>query len=62
LLTEIRKRFLPNAVVMQASEAPQAMPAIDNRATAYVCENYACKLPVTDAAGLAELLQAELLQ
>jgi hypothetical protein len=62
MLAEIRKRFLPNAVVMQSPEAPNAMPAIDNRATAYVCENYACKLPVTDAAGLAELLQAELLQ
>jgi uncharacterized protein YyaL (SSP411 family) len=43
--------------VMQASEAPQTMPAIDDRATAYVCENFACKLPVTEAAALAELLQ-----
>jgi len=57
MLAEIRKRFLPNAVVMQASEAPQTMPAIDDRATAYVCENFACKLPVTEAAALAELLQ-----
>jgi uncharacterized protein len=62
MLAEIRKRFMPNAVVMQAAEAPQAMPAIDDRATVYVCENYACNLPVTDAAGLAELLQPELLQ
>jgi hypothetical protein len=62
LLTEIRKRFLPNAVVMQASEAPNAMPPVDGVATTYVCENYACKLPVTEAAGLAELLQPELLQ
>ena len=57
MLAEIRKRFLPNAAVMQASEAPTAMPEIGNRATAYVCENYACKLPVTDAAALGELLQ-----
>jgi hypothetical protein len=57
MLAGIRKRFLPNAVVMQAPEAPNAMPAIGDRATAYVCENYACKLPVTDAAALAELLQ-----
>jgi uncharacterized protein YyaL (SSP411 family) len=61
-LAEIRKRFLPNAVVMQSSEAPNAMPPVDGVATTYVCENYACKLPVTDAAGLAELLHAELLQ
>ena len=57
LVAEIHKRFLPNAVVMQASEAPNAMPAIGDRATAYVCENYACKLPVREAAALAELLQ-----
>jgi uncharacterized protein YyaL (SSP411 family) len=57
MLAEIRKRFLPNAVVMQSSEAPNAMPPVDGVATTYVCENYACKLPVTDAAGLAELLQ-----
>jgi len=57
MLAEIRKHFLPNAVVMQASEAPTPMPPVDDRATAYVCENYACKLPVTEAAVLAELLQ-----
>jgi len=62
MLAEIRKRFLPNAVVMQSPEAPNAMPAIDHLATAYICQNYACRLPVTEAAGLAELLQAELLQ
>jgi uncharacterized protein YyaL (SSP411 family) len=57
MLAEIRKRFLPNAVVMQASEAPMAMPPVDGYATAYVCENYACKLPVTETLALAELLQ-----
>jgi uncharacterized protein YyaL (SSP411 family) len=57
MLGEIRKRFLPNAVVMQASEAPNPMPAVDGLPTAYVCENYACKLPVTGTAALAELLQ-----
>ena len=57
MLAEIRKRFLPNAVVMQASESPQAMPPVDGQATAYVCENFACKLPVTEAAALAKLLQ-----
>ncbi len=57
MLAEIRKRFLPSAVVMRSSEAPQAMPPVDGLATAYVCENYACKLPVTDARALAELLQ-----
>jgi uncharacterized protein YyaL (SSP411 family) len=54
---EIRRRFLPNAVVMRASEAPHAMAPVDGLGTAYVCENYACKLPVTGARELAELLQ-----
>jgi uncharacterized protein YyaL (SSP411 family) len=60
MLREIRKRFLPNAVVMRASEAQHAsetMTAVDGLATAYVCENYACKLPVTETQALAELLQ-----
>jgi len=57
MLREVRGRFLPNAVVMRASEAPQPMPAKDGLPTVYVCENYACKLPVTEPGGLAELLQ-----
>jgi uncharacterized protein YyaL (SSP411 family) len=57
LLQVIRRRFLPNAVVMSAADAPQPMPAVNNLSTAYVCENYACKLPVTDPQALEELLQ-----
>jgi hypothetical protein len=53
----IHGRFLPNAVVMRAEQAPLAMPALDGQPTAYVCENYACKLPVTDDRSLLELLQ-----
>ncbi len=57
MLQVIRRRFLPNAVVMAASEAPQSMPAVDNLPTVYVCENYACKLPVTSPQALEDLLQ-----
>ena len=57
MLHTIRKRFLPNAVVMRASEAPVEMPTQGGLAAAYVCENYACKLPVTEATALEELLQ-----
>ncbi|HSP69154.1 MAG TPA: hypothetical protein VLN48_15615, partial [Bryobacteraceae bacterium] len=57
MLHVIRQRFLPNAIVMRASEAPVALTPADGLATAYVCENYACKLPVTDAGALGELLQ-----
>ena len=56
MLAAIRRRFLPNTVVLMANETGRSMPAIDNRATAYVCENYACKLPVTSVAELEEQL------
>ena len=57
MLAAIRVRFLPNAIVMRAEQAPMPMPAVANQPTAYVCENYACKLPVTTAQALAETLQ-----
>jgi len=56
MLAAIRERFLPNAVIMRAEDAPVAMPAIGGVSTAYVCENYACQLPVTDVGSLTELL------
>jgi uncharacterized protein YyaL (SSP411 family) len=57
MLPAIRRHFMPDAVVMMASEAAVPMPAVDGKGTAYVCENYACKLPVTDA----ERLETQLL-
>jgi uncharacterized protein YyaL (SSP411 family) len=57
LLASIRRRFLPNAVVARASEAPVAMPAVDGKATVYVCVNFACNLPVTGVTELDELLE-----
>ena len=48
MLAAIRRRFLPGAVVMTGRKAPHPMPALDGRPTAYVCENFACKLPVTE--------------
>ncbi len=59
----VRERFLPNVVVAVAGpggEDPAAgvalladRPQVDGKPTAYVCERFACKLPVTDAAALA---------
>jgi hypothetical protein len=57
MLATIRRRFLPNAVVMMAGEAPLEMPAIDGQPTAYVCENYACNLPTNQVSRLDELIQ-----
>jgi hypothetical protein len=56
LLASIRNRFLPNAVVMRAADAPQPMPPLNGAPTAYVCENYACNQPVSSAADLEKLL------
>ncbi len=56
LLAEVYARFMPNSVLAAAepeSEAASAVPLLegrpmrDGRATAYVCKNYACNLPVT---------------
>ncbi len=61
MLDAVHRHFLPHAVVLRAEESPLAMPAVDGpihaQATAYVCENYACQLPVTSAAALEDLLQ-----
>ena len=35
----------------------ESMTRLHGKTTAYVCENYTCKLPVTDPAKFAELLQ-----
>ena len=57
MLAAIRRRFLPQAVVMRAEQTGRDLPAMADRPTAYVCENFACKLPVTGGANLAELLK-----
>lgn len=59
-------RFLPNKIIAlkepDAEPASEAIPllkdrsAIDGRATAYVCQNFTCQMPVTDADALAAQL------
>ena len=68
LVAEVFGRYLPNRVVagMAAGDAPAAagIPllesriAVEGKATAYVCRNYACELPVTARAALARQLDA----
>src|SRR2546421_643721 len=68
LAEEVFGRWLPNLVaagmVSGHREGPAGVPllegraAIDGKATAYVCRNYACELPVTDRAALAKQLDA----
>ena len=66
LLAAVHSRFIPNKVVagMASEDDPMAEKLgllegrvlVDGRPTAYVCQNYACQLPVTDAVALLEQL------
>ncbi|HZC98897.1 MAG TPA: thioredoxin domain-containing protein [Actinomycetes bacterium] len=66
LLAEVRRRYRPNQVVALAAPANgEAVagvplladrPVIDGRATAYVCEHFSCRQPVTEPEALAEQL------
>lgn len=68
MLKLIRNKFLPNAVLLlhQQEKANSAidktipfiqnLTAIEGKATAYVCENYACKRPVNKIDDLDKLL------
>jgi hypothetical protein len=61
------RRFLPNHVLAVAAPKDEASRGavallrdrsqIDGRPTAYVCERFACRLPVTDPGALAGQLR-----
>ena len=61
LLAETWRRYLPNKVVA-ASFGIDVLPLLENRTminglpTAYVCEHFTCKQPVTDVSALREQL------
>jgi len=69
LLRQVNTRFLPNKILLLADGgAGQEQLAtwlpfvagahrIKDRATAYVCENYICKLPTTDPQVMVHLLE-----
>ncbi len=68
LLTAVRNRFLPHTVLAGAAsdrvaaEAATTVPLLaervqmQGRPTAYVCEGFACQMPVTEPAALAQQL------
>jgi len=57
----VRGAFRPHIVL--AGGAPEVVPLldgrapVDDRATAYVCEHFACRAPVTDASELLKTLR-----
>jgi uncharacterized protein YyaL (SSP411 family) len=64
LLSEASSRYLPNRAVA-GSDSPivngvspllEGRVLVDGKPTAYVCENYACQMPVTEPEALAEQL------
>ena len=66
LVRELRSRWRPNSVAALSGPAESdesALPLlrgrvkIDGRATAYVCRNFACQLPVTEVSALREQLR-----
>jgi uncharacterized protein YyaL (SSP411 family) len=68
-LRALNRRFDPNRIVFLVDGAETrgalaerlpalaGMEALNGKTTAYVCENYACKLPVTEVSAFIELLK-----
>ena len=65
LASQVFRRYLPNRVMLGRSNSDRSLvelpllqgrEAQDGGATAYVCQNYVCQLPVSDAGELAEQL------
>jgi uncharacterized protein YyaL (SSP411 family) len=66
LLRQVRKRHLPHTVVaLKRPDEKSDLPLLANRTlvdgkpAAYVCENFACKLPVNTPEELSALLSGE---
>ncbi len=69
MLREIHSRYLPNKIILLADggegqkRLSKYLPFIasvsmqNGKATAYICENYVCKLPTADVAVMAGLLK-----
>ncbi len=64
LLKLVNDRYCPHITVVVASQGESYLPVLEQRemiegkATAYVCENLACQLPVTTTEDLERLIQA----
>jgi uncharacterized protein YyaL (SSP411 family) len=55
----LRAKFLPFHTLLRSGDVPAAenMPPVAGKPAAYVCENFACQMPVTDPDALAGLLK-----
>ncbi|MBI4417689.1 MAG: thioredoxin domain-containing protein, partial [Ignavibacteriales bacterium] len=72
LLKEVHTRFMPNKIILLAdggkgqetlaSYIPflRSVSMQGGQSTAYICENYACKLPTSDVGTVAQILDGEI--
>jgi uncharacterized protein YyaL (SSP411 family) len=70
MLRALRSRFLPNKVVLLVEVGGDAsgigriapytagLTTVGDKATAYVCRNFACELPTTDVGEMLRLVDA----
>ena len=66
MLKALRKEFIPNKVVIlrpdeeseitRISDYTKSLSSKEGKATAYVCRNFSCRLPVTEPGKMLELL------
>ncbi|MBI5684631.1 MAG: thioredoxin domain-containing protein [Verrucomicrobia bacterium] len=68
MLRAVRERYLPNTILLLADGGPRQttmakrlkfladIKPLNGKATAYVCENYACRAPTNDLAMLQKML------
>jgi uncharacterized protein YyaL (SSP411 family) len=68
IIREIHSHFIPNKILLLADGGQgqqklqkflpfmEGMKPIDGKATAYICENYACQLPASDRSVIAKQL------
>jgi len=69
MLDALRREFIPGKVVILQpgedteiiglAEYTRNLTSIEGRATAYVCRNYSCNLPVTDIEDMLDILRAK---
>jgi uncharacterized protein YyaL (SSP411 family) len=53
-LTSLSRKFLPHHTLLKAGDVPatKEMTPVNGKPAAYVCENFTCQLPETDAGKL----------
>jgi len=61
IATELNLHYLPNKVIMAATDAHERYPLLAGRNASsetniYICKDYACQLPVTTIAEAVKML------